>query len=207
MTERRRSPRQERSRATHEAIVEAAARLFAESGLAATTTARIARVAGVSPGSMYHYFPSKEALVAAVFERESSRHLAAFAELAEHQGTEDPRALIRAFVSWSLDDYEANRALYRVLFQELPVVGGLRATQAVDHAAAQSLRQLLEVGRGLCQARDLDMASLLVVRAFRYCLIPFVDDEALGDARRAALVEELTDMIASYLLSPRPWHR
>lgn len=57
----RRSPRQERSQFTVDAIFEAVARIVATQGEDALTTNRIAEVAGVSVGSLYQYFPSKEA--------------------------------------------------------------------------------------------------------------------------------------------------
>ncbi len=49
-----------------EQLLEVAARLFAQRGLEGTTTKDIAREAGVSPGLLYHYYPSKEDLLVAV---------------------------------------------------------------------------------------------------------------------------------------------
>jgi len=57
---------QERSRATVDALVEATARILIKEGYDRASTNKIAAVAGVSIGSLYQYFPSKEALVAAV---------------------------------------------------------------------------------------------------------------------------------------------
>ncbi len=62
-------PLQERSRATVDALVEATARILVREGFEKASTNRIAEVAGVSVGSLYQYFPSKEALVAAVIDR------------------------------------------------------------------------------------------------------------------------------------------
>src|SRR3954453_20346490 len=60
---------QERSRATVAALVEATARILVSEGFDKASTNRIAEVAGVSVGSLYQYFPTKEALVLAVVER------------------------------------------------------------------------------------------------------------------------------------------
>src|SRR5689334_14652682 len=60
---------QERSRATVGSLVEATARILVKEGFDKASTNRVAEVAGVSIGSLYQYFPSKEALVAAVIER------------------------------------------------------------------------------------------------------------------------------------------
>lgn len=54
---------------TRERILETAARLFHEQGYAATGIATILREAGVNAGSLYHFFPNKEALLAAVLQR------------------------------------------------------------------------------------------------------------------------------------------
>jgi AcrR family transcriptional regulator len=62
----RRKPAQHRSRVTVYAIVEAAGQLLVEGGRAAVTTNAVAARAGVSIGSLYQYFPNKEALFAAL---------------------------------------------------------------------------------------------------------------------------------------------
>lgn len=69
----RKQPSQARSLATVETILEAAARVLAKQSLAGFNTNRVAEVAGVSVGSLYQYFPNKEALVAALIEREQQR--------------------------------------------------------------------------------------------------------------------------------------
>jgi AcrR family transcriptional regulator len=66
----RRSPRQSRSRATWEAIVEAAAQILERRGPGALNTNHIAERAGVSVGSVYQYFPDKHAILAAAARRE-----------------------------------------------------------------------------------------------------------------------------------------
>lgn len=66
----RKVPQQSRSATTVEAIVEAAARILEERGPKGLTTNAVADVAGVSIGSLYQYFPNKDAIVRALIERE-----------------------------------------------------------------------------------------------------------------------------------------
>ena len=68
-TNPRKSASQERSRLTVDALLEATTRVLIKEGYDRASTNRIAEVAGVSIGSLYQYFPSKEALVAAVIDR------------------------------------------------------------------------------------------------------------------------------------------
>jgi AcrR family transcriptional regulator len=65
----RRDPAQERSRQTVDAIVEAAGQLLVEQGRLGVTTNAVAERAGVSIGSLYQYFPNKEAIFASLQER------------------------------------------------------------------------------------------------------------------------------------------
>ncbi|NLS17527.1 TetR/AcrR family transcriptional regulator [Rhizobium sp. P40RR-XXII] len=65
----RREPKQERSRHSVEAILEAVQRVVNRHGAKAITTNRIAEAAGVSIGSLYQYFPDKQAIFAALHDR------------------------------------------------------------------------------------------------------------------------------------------
>ncbi|MGZ9810271.1 TetR/AcrR family transcriptional regulator [Pseudoroseicyclus sp. H15] len=73
MTERinpRKAPKQARARATYAAILEATARILVESGVERLNTNRIAEVAGVSIGTLYQYFPTKEAILTELVREE-----------------------------------------------------------------------------------------------------------------------------------------
>ena len=65
----RKMPRQARASATLEAILEATIQVLLATGTARLTTTRVAERAGVSVGTMYQYFPNKQALLYAVTGR------------------------------------------------------------------------------------------------------------------------------------------
>jgi AcrR family transcriptional regulator len=69
-------------RARREHILDAAELSFARAGFHATTMQDICREAGVSPGALYLYFPSKEALIAGISERDRTEFQSRFAKLA-----------------------------------------------------------------------------------------------------------------------------
>jgi AcrR family transcriptional regulator len=68
----RKAPTQRRAAATVDAILEAAARILETQGLDGYTTNAVAELAGVSIGSLYQYFPNRDALTAALIERETA---------------------------------------------------------------------------------------------------------------------------------------
>jgi AcrR family transcriptional regulator len=71
----RRDPSQARSNETMSWILEAAARVLEKGGINSFGTRAVADRAGVSIGALYRYFPNKEALMVALFRRESERLL------------------------------------------------------------------------------------------------------------------------------------
>ena len=86
----RRRPKQSRSRATCEAILEAASQILERSGPAGFNTASVAERAGVSIGTLYQYFPDKQAI------------LLAAAQTGGRPGAAPGRqtALMRALIEW-----------------------------------------------------------------------------------------------------------
>jgi AcrR family transcriptional regulator len=105
----RKTPKQGRARATCDAILEAAAHIIAGQGLAAFNTNAVAKRAGVSIGSLYQYFPNKDALMAALIQRQQEAQLATFQAAAEMVGSEKTlenvvRSLVRAAMLHHRDD-------------------------------------------------------------------------------------------------------
>ncbi len=95
----RREPSQERSRQKIELMLEAATRIIDRDGLAALTTNRVAELAGVSIGTLYQYFPNKQAILAALGRREMQAVMSTLRRLLESPTTapgEPVRALVRA---------------------------------------------------------------------------------------------------------------
>jgi AcrR family transcriptional regulator len=92
-------PEQHRLRRTH--IIESALALFAEKGFTATTTADICRAAGISTGSLFHYFPSKQAVFHAIWELDRAETDALLARAAADP---DPWAALMAIVDKSAAD-------------------------------------------------------------------------------------------------------
>ncbi len=69
----RKHPKQERSKACVNAILDATARILLDEGVPSASTNRIAEVAGVSIGSLYEYFPGKESIFAKLRQRLNER--------------------------------------------------------------------------------------------------------------------------------------
>ena len=113
----RKKPRQERSVATVEAILQAATYILTERGWSAFTTNEVAQKAGVNIASLYQYFPNKESIVAEL----QRRHVQ---EIEQHW-PDPPKDLslpeyIRTMLDAVVSEHRINPALHRVFADELP---------------------------------------------------------------------------------------
>jgi len=194
----RKAPAQDRSRATVEVILDAAARILVKDGYELFTTNRVAERAGVSVGSLYQYFPNKESLLAELMRlhvEELERGIVAITEGAARRPlAETVRALIEDNVRAHLVDPE----LHRVLSEEVPRLGPLDWRSAYGERCASRVRDALEQRRRELAVNDLDLAVYLVGGAVESAIHDAVADRP-EDLRSGALAEELTRMIVGYL--------
>ncbi|WP_319433918.1 TetR/AcrR family transcriptional regulator [Mycobacterium sp. RTGN5] len=141
----RKQPKQRRAAETRQRILDAAAQVFAEYGYAAGTTNRIAERAEVSIGSLYQYFPNKDAVLRALMQA----HADAGARLiAERTLTGLPANLddaLRVFVRATIDNHRDNPRLHRVLFEEAPRAPNFLAhIHELERQAVEGTAALLE---------------------------------------------------------------
>ncbi|MDE1993885.1 MAG: TetR/AcrR family transcriptional regulator [Rhizobiaceae bacterium] len=116
----RKAPRQQRSRATVDAIVEAAARILAQRGWAHFTTNEVAEAAGVSIGSLYQYFPNKLALTEAILQRHLNDILVAWSASGDWSETSTLDERVSQLIDGVIAAHSVDQALHRVLLNEVP---------------------------------------------------------------------------------------
>lgn len=199
-TRPRRAARQERSQATVDAILEAATRLFAEGGLDQVNTNHIAELAGVSIGSLYQYFPSKEAILGELIDRHAEQTIAALAaKLGEFDVRPIP-AVLREIVEILLEADTIDVNLHRVFLDRLPDAGRIEQRSGEIRRVTAAVRQLLLERRGdELTVGDRDVASVVLVHALEAVTnaVVFEFPDRLRDPK---LVDEITALAVRYLL-------
>src|SRR5215813_1715571 len=160
-THPRKSASQARSRVTVKAILDATARVLMKDGYDRTSTNKIADVAGVSIGSLYQYFPSKEALVAAVSERHSHEVLQLIRNALVKVAARPIEAAAREFVSVAIDAHRVNPKLHRVLAEQVPRIGRLENVEAINQDVFALIRGYLDSHRDEISVADLDLAAFI----------------------------------------------
>ncbi len=195
----RRKPRQKRAEDTIAVLLDATERVVAKRGFHAATTNRIADVAGVSIGTLYHYFPTKEALVAAVVERMWRTELEAVMKHAEAFARAPLPDAIRLATRALVGCVAAKIDLYRAWYVEASHLGELAQGLAMTNEAIAFIRAVLEQRRAEVRPGDLAFAADFVVKtALAVARTGARDWEA--EVKSGALAEQLADMLTRYLV-------
>jgi AcrR family transcriptional regulator len=192
----RKRPRQDRSEATVDAILEAAAREFASEGYEAATTNKIAEAAGTSVGSLYQYFPSKDAIAVELARRFRAGRIAFIRTQLEAVGSKPLESVIRALFSSFLHADGIRPELYRVLIEQV-----MRTSAEELRGYEEKLESLVAAALKRVQPPppidDYDLAAFMLVR-----LVLALVHSANADRPRyntPALASELTKLVVAYL--------
>lgn len=193
----RKQPRQQRSVETRQAILDAAARVFAEYGYAAGTTNRIAAAAELSIGSLYQYFPNKDAILSALTDAHVDAGTALLRERASAGLPETLEDLLRLFVRATIDNHRDDTRLHRVLFEEAPRSPGL--LDRLHHAEADAVsaaKTLLDSHSDVTVA-DTAFAARMVVATVESLTHRLLACDQPADADQ--LEDGIVTMLAGYL--------
>ena len=199
--ELRKKPVQKRSRDTLEYVLAAATQVFEEYGYAAGTTNRIAERAGVSIGTLYQYFPSKEAVAVVLLERhleETKRNLHEWVghTVAEHHCLHEA---LREYVEGMLDMHSGRPRLQHILLEETPLPERVHdALLQAECEAAKTVAGLLGFYPEVRHAK-LQHAGFLVVQAVESLTHRFAAHPEDQGMERLAFADELVGMIEAYL--------
>jgi AcrR family transcriptional regulator len=197
----RKSASQERSRMTVSALLEATARILVREGFDKASTNRIAEVAGVSVGSLYQYFPSKEALVAALIDRHNEEvKQVVQRELADAVDQPIEQA-VRKLVTLAIRAHRFDPKLHRVLSEQIPRVGKLEKIETFNRQNHALFRAYLESRRDEIRAVDLGLAAFVCVTSIEALTHTAVlHHKMVSDEATEALIDEATRLVAGYLM-------
>jgi len=200
-TNPRKKASQERSRATVDALVEATARILVREGFDKASTNRIAAVAGVSVGSLYQYFPGKEALVAAVIERHRQQIMQTVRGELALAASQPIKRGVRTLVAVAVKAHRVDPKLHRVLAEQIPRVGRLEQVTTFDRENHAIFRAYLESHRQAIRAVDLGLAAFVCVTSIEALTHTAVlNDELDSDEATEALIDEATRLVVGYLM-------
>ncbi|MCR8549039.1 TetR/AcrR family transcriptional regulator [Salipiger sp. P9] len=188
----RKAPRQSRSRVSYEAVLTAAAQILEREGAAALTTNAVAERAGVSIGTLYQYFPGKEAIAAELVRRLKAQLVEDLVGALEEASNLPLRQAAHVVLSASIRHHarapELSRELER-LERDLPLDAEAEAVTAEVYARLAGLLQTHGVPEPAVVARDLTAMSKGLVHAALFA----------GETDLARIERRLLPAIVGYL--------
>lgn len=195
----RRQPRQQRAEDTVAVLLEATERVLGDVGFHAATTNHIAKVAGVSIGTLYHYFPTKEALVAAVVHRMWEAELHAVLRHASDFVERPLPEAISLAVGALVAQVAAKIDLYRSWYSEASHLGELARGLAMTGEAVAFVEEVLRRHPEVVRVADPAFAADFAVKT-ALAMVRTAARDYEPQIHSGQLARELSDMLVRYLV-------
>jgi AcrR family transcriptional regulator len=192
----RKQPRQARSRATVEAILDAGAQVLGRQGWAGFTTNEVAEASGVSIGSLYQYFPNKLVLIEAITRRHFDDVLAVLRTIDDDTMPLSQR--VDRLVHGMIAIHSANPALHRALLEDAPSSKALQSAHDLFETEYLRRYEALVASAGGRRKRVADQAAAQVLSA---AVAGAIHDAARrGTLTTPAMKQELVELVCAYLI-------
>jgi AcrR family transcriptional regulator len=172
----RRQPRQARSVAMVERILDAGTRVLEDFGYHGASTNRIAAEAGVSPGSLYQYFSDKDEIVAVIIERLIDDFAESIAPALRSAATLDPAARTQTVLEAVLDAMEQRAVLLRALVDRVPGADQEQALRPVRARLADFIYHALAGSGDRLDSEDLDRLTWTILELTQHLPVRYVLD-------------------------------
>ena len=185
-------PKQARGKQRVAELIDAAAELFAEKGYEATTMTEIAQRAGAAIGSLYQFFPSKEALAEALFNRYAERAAASFARVEELAPGRPARELADLLIDYKLalrTDRDATIAL------SSSVAGIVERRKPLGDALRGRIASILRAANRALSEDEAAAAAVIVSQVMK--IVPAL--AATENERPLPLIGETRKLLALYI--------
>ena len=181
-----------------ETILEAATRVFVREGYARATTNRIAAAAGISVGSLYQYFPGKDAIAVALLRRHRTRVIETVARHLAEIDEASLEARVRELVDAMIEAHGLDPGLHRVLIEHVLRTSARAEMIGFEDRVEAVIVEKLRSARKDVRVRDLELAAFILVRTVMAITHAAVVDRP-EYAKGGQLASEVTRMIVGYL--------
>ena len=191
----RKKPQQERSIAMVATLLEAATRVFVKEGYATATTNRIAAAAGVSVGSLYQYFPGKDAIAVELLRRYRDGLVELIAARLAGVTKETFASVVHGLITDLLRAEGINPALHRVLIEQVLRTSARREMLGFEERLEAVLADAMR--RAEIDLEDEELSSFVLVRMVLSVVQSVVVDRPRF--KSPAMADELTHLVVGYV--------
>jgi AcrR family transcriptional regulator len=193
----RKQPVQQRSRDMVAILMDAAARVIVERGFDNLTTNHVAAAAGVSIGSLYQYFPDKDALVEALLQRHAAELLAVVDARLRELIEADARAITQGILEAVFDVVEGDPCR-RELMRHWDRLRMRSSFRALEQHMTEACRLYLLRHHDRYRIDNLPAALFVAINSLHYTVAHYFSLER-PVLQRAEVIGALSDMLAAYI--------
>lgn len=184
-----------------ERILDAGQQMLITHGYDGASTNRIAAAAGISPGSLYQYFPDKDAIAAAVIDRYSDQLSSRVAARVSERLDQPAPDYVRESIAALVDALDVHPEFLRAVMEQTPRLGAGSKLVAFEQRIGELTVAYLTINRAQIRPdTTLETAAWMLVRMVEHLCVRYVLDQP--PISRDQFIDEITMMALSYL---RPW--
>jgi len=182
-------------------ILDAGQEMLIAHGYDGASTNRIATAAGISPGSLYQYFPNKDAIAAAVIDRYSDQLAERVAARVSERLSQPAPDYVRESIAALLDSLDVHPEFLRAVMEQTPRLGAGSKLIAFEQRIGELTKAYLTINKNQIRSGgSYDTAAWMLVRMVEHLCVRYIlDQPPIG---RDEFIDEITVMALSYL---RPW--
>jgi AcrR family transcriptional regulator len=180
-----------------EIILAGATRVFETEGYARATTNRIAAAAGVSVGSVYQYFPDKDAMLTELMRRYREKLVERIGERVAQMNEVSFEAVVHTLLSAILNDDQINPALRRVLIERVLRTDPRRNVEGFEERLEGLIADALRGAKDFVVVEEFELCAFILVR-----VVLAVSHAAVVDRpwyNTPSLTKELTRLVVGYV--------
>ncbi|OCC25737.1 TetR family transcriptional regulator [Croceicoccus estronivorus] len=196
--DRRKDPKQQRAVVTAEAITQATQQIIIREGFKKATTNRIAEVAGVSVGSLYQYFPNKQAIVRTLIQETVTKAAMRVRTLLRDLMDEPLEPALRQIMTLLLEIYKENDFIIFRILDQVPELKEYTNNLAIEIYTYSTNLAFLEQHQADLTVTDIKTSLLLIERATIHNIEYFLAHNPTNMTEEQ-LIDELTRMTLNYL--------
>lgn len=189
---RRKMPLQDRSKITVRRILDAAASVLEERGYPGASTNQIAAAAGISPGSLYQYFPNKDAILSTLVGEYTQQLLEGVLARLREVTMYSPAVSVSTAINAQIDSMLERPEILRVACQQSPHSHSVDVLAPLETAMANTIRAYAIALPSPPPDVDVEAATWLIVQLLGTTVRYVVDQPPIS---KDSLVNELTRMV------------
>lgn len=194
----RKEPNQSRSQDTMESIVKATAHILEKEGFEKTSTNKIAAKAGVSIGSLYQYFPTKESILALLMDKFMRSEIEMIDKVLSEHKSSTLEQTIRSIINASISTKKRNKRFTKIFAQKIFSFNKMDALKKVDDYMMDQFKIYIKPFEKDIRMENLDMSLWISIQCVKLVPVAIMFQESY-DLDDPKMSDELVHLIYQYL--------